>query len=583
MADELKSYSPTLTERTKWSIQDLLMSLGMNTRNSQHISGGVTDLLGFTPMAIPMGVSEMSHGMDSGSPGQVALGALGAIPGAGTLKAGKGFKKAADLASKSIKDNSAEIMAALAKALGKPQISIPKSTKPASAEKLPKVDFAEDPLAGLSDKAKQYYANTSPASINGKLFAETGLAPKPDKFGNYPTAHTIHHESYSDGGQTIGQYVVKDPQGQFMSVHPSKGEATDWAKSYDKSAGFNTQDPVDAVMEKLAKELGADIPGAKPSASNNYFKQEPFNPDNIYPPPVYAEPKKPAPVDSGADMMTWLDKNPGASINDFLGIPNKSSALPAKMGKLDQSDLMATSGPSEKYKWDWQNNPDAAGQLWVPPTDILRAQKDIDPLLNKFDPTQLAKNNMAQPEWLDAIMAHYDRLKGGYTEKAFHGTRGIEYQSKDKTKLPINADEFYSTKNPILAEQYASGLTRNPSDGYKAVEGAQIMPLWINASDYHKVDGAGRQWTEVNRNAITEARHKDMPGVRIDNVWDEFDTTQRLPEPNTIFITLPEGHNTVRSSVAKFDPKKFNINDLLAGLAGAGVVGSAAGGMSDGQ
>ena len=268
-----------------------------------------------------------------------------------------------------------------------------------------------------------------------------------------------------------------------------------------------------------------------------------------------------------AKLDKWLEKNPGGSISDFLGFKPEPIKKPIKTTPVDAG------------AWESYNRPG----LEVPPRpDAALRPNPAQDILERggFAPGK-------QTDWLEGLAAvdaqealrQVDRILGGYTQPAFHGTRGLS-KNADGT-LPLAGDEFYTSANPVLGEQYASGLMKNPDTGYNAIEGAQIAPLWLNTDAYHVYDAGGAHWIQANRTAIAQARAAGAPGVRVNNVWDEYGSTKNLPAPQDIFITLPEGFNTVRSTAAQFNPKKFNVNDLLAGLAGFGVVGGAGLGASN--
>lgn len=249
-------------------------------------------------------------------------------------------------------------------------------------------------------------------------------------------------------------------------------------------------------------------------------------------------PTKKSPFDQGISLEKWQEKNPGGSINAYYGLPE-----PAKSLKI-------TTAPNQ----DWA--PWVDKEMKVPPGE---PGPKLEPkIVDLEDAARLARAENA-----------------GYTTDAYHGSRSLNtnsaiYGREAQEGVPLQGDEFYSTANPVLAEQYANMLHTDPNKGYHAAQNAGITPLKLNTQDYHVVDAQGKHWTNINSKAISEARAQGKPGVTIHNVWDEYASTKNLPTPNTIHITLPEGFHTVRSPIAQF--KDLNINDLLAGLAGAGVI-----------
>jgi len=122
---------------------------------------------------------------------------------------------------------------------------------------------------------------------------------------------------------------------------------------------------------------------------------------------------------------------------------------------------------------------------------------------------------------------------------------------------------MYSSDSPLLADMYSSYLSSHP--GFNVPpgtfsEGASVMPLYINTKNYHYHDAKGGSWETNNARAIGDAVDKGKPGVIVDNVWDEPNSTKALGSPKKIFITFPEGASTVKSRFAKkFDEKSENI------------------------
>lgn len=156
----------------------------------------------------------------------------------------------------------------------------------------------------------------------------------------------------------------------------------------------------------------------------------------------------------------------------------------------------------------------------------------------------------------------------GYEQPAY---RGIKTESPSSVHTGFT---LYSTESPLLADMYSSYLSKHP--GFKVpegsfLEGAQVMPLYINTKNYHYFDAKGKHWTEANGKAIEEARNAGKPGVIVDKVWDEPNSTNALGEAKKIFITFQEGLSTVKSRFAKeFNPES---KDMLHGIGVGGPAG----------
>jgi hypothetical protein len=173
------------------------------------------------------------------------------------------------------------------------------------------------------------------------------------------------------------------------------------------------------------------------------------------------------------------------------------------------------------------------------------------------------------------------RRAGGYETPAY---RGFYIYKGDVG--PVHrfegGDRLYSTANPDLADMYASYLDKHP--GREVPEGAfgqgaTVAPLYINTKDYHYYDAGGGHWQVHNNRAIKEAHAQGKPGVIVDNVWDEPNSTKNLPTPNKIFITFPSGASTVKSKfAAKFDKSSPNMLHSVTGMGGpaTGYVSKAA-------
>ena len=77
---EMRSYSPTPSERVSNWIQDALMAGGAQTGAAKHLGSGITDLLSMTPLGIGMSAADMLHAKAAGDPVGAAVAALGIIP-----------------------------------------------------------------------------------------------------------------------------------------------------------------------------------------------------------------------------------------------------------------------------------------------------------------------------------------------------------------------------------------------------------------------------------------------------------------------------------------------------------------------
>ena len=81
---ELRSYDPTLSQRIKGSLQDLMMGAGANAQVSEHLAGGLTGLAQFIPpIGMATAASDMQREARSGNMLGTLISAVGAVPGIG--------------------------------------------------------------------------------------------------------------------------------------------------------------------------------------------------------------------------------------------------------------------------------------------------------------------------------------------------------------------------------------------------------------------------------------------------------------------------------------------------------------------
>jgi hypothetical protein len=207
--------------------------------------------------------------------------------------------------------------------------------------------------------------------------------------------------------------------------------------------------------------------------------------------------------------------------------------------------------------------------------------------------------------WPQGEFAERAKL-GGFTMPTYRGLRASNYPETfpSASQLPSKfareavaqwepqartsrAKEMYTSTSPEVGDMYAAWTGIHPSESeiekYWKASGGFHQPLLVNPEQYHVVDARGRSWSEVNPDAISDAKAGGHPGVIIKNVYDEPESTKVLGRPTNVVVTFPHGQKTLRSPWAQFDPSKFNMEDYLAGLGGAGFIGSAAAGGAGAQ
>jgi hypothetical protein len=192
-----------------------------------------------------------------------------------------------------------------------------------------------------------------------------------------------------------------------------------------------------------------------------------------------------------------------------------------------------------------------------------------------------AKGVKSPPSLLDQIpglkekMPDHARVSGGYTQPAY---RGLRIHPSNQLETTHYGPTMYSTADPVLADMYSDYLSHHGGPNWQPPEGtfgegAGVVPLWIDTSKYHFADAQGAHWSNFNWKAIEQAKSAGKPGVIIDNVWDEPNSTHSLSGPRKIFITFAEGLPTVKSKFAsKFDPTS---PDMMQGIGAIGIGGPA--------
>ena len=181
------------------------------------------------------------------------------------------------------------------------------------------------------------------------------------------------------------------------------------------------------------------------------------------------------------------------------------------------------------------------------------------------------------PDVLPEPQRQAARLKGNYVTEAFRGVRihpGKDMQGEFK------GSQLYSSVSTKLADMYSSYISKHPGPKPAAGaygEGASVVPMYIDTSDYLHTDAKGAHWSSFNPGAIAQAKNQGKKGVVIDNVWDEPNSTHALEGPQKIFVTFPEGQGTVKSKfAARFDPTSKDISRSIAAVGITGAAGAVA-------
>lgn len=268
------------------------------------------------------------------------------------------------------------------------------------------------------------------------------------------------------------------------------------------------------------------------------------------------------------DIYKWLNNNPStpAKLLDLMSNPGSMKYDPSKTLKLG-------GGTKTIPISEAADDANIAAQLigMALKTDKAKAVEaryggKYVPKPGVDLPPTVAPSSM-HPDVLPEAERQAQRLAAGYTEPAYRGMKIYPGKDIEPTHPGIHSqtsegyNEMYSSASPKLADMYSDYMSVHPDSTDYFGEGASAVPLWINTKDYHRVDAQGKSWKQVNYGAISEAREKGAPGVVIDNVWDEPNSTKALGAPQRVFITLPSGAHTVKSKfAAKFDPTSSDMS-----------------------
>ena len=243
---ELSAYSPTLPERVKGGIQDLLMSGGAQAYPAGHIAGGISDLLGYLPpVAAAYAGDAMQHANSFGS---AALASLGALPAS----------KPAGIAVKTMEDL---IPGYLGSAIGKMtpseyMDSVGGVSKFAKA--FPKTFRMLQPdLEDQLTASKAFQAAKTEQSANADPLAPEKLKQVYEnawKNGEAPFTTTADHVQKQDPGQFVYNIVGDAATAHGPWYQEMLNKYGNWA-TLSPSGDLSDE----AISAKLAKNPGASI------------------------------------------------------------------------------------------------------------------------------------------------------------------------------------------------------------------------------------------------------------------------------------------------------------------------------------
>lgn len=293
-------------------------------------------------------------------------------------------------------------------------------------------------------------------------------------------------------------------------------------------------------------------------------------------------------------ISSKLASNPGASIFDVAGVDPKKLSAPNYDMEISHVLEALQSGEAKSGVEAIEGLIDA-GITSASKTDLLKAWQKYKESHPKPAKAEVALGNPADPlpqykpkgpsslepqlpPEVDAATLELWRGQSPYSTPAF---RGIGQPTRQMPSIngnyPQNVSSgYFSAANPELSNLYAMDYGSGQYDMFGVGRRPQTAPLRLDTRDYYVMDAGGKNWGSAQTDAIyamkkeMEKTGKRYKGVVMHNVWDEPGTKGKLDSPQTVYISLDPG--TIRSASAQHNPAKYGQNDLLAGLAGAGLI-----------
>lgn len=158
-------------------------------------------------------------------------------------------------------------------------------------------------------------------------------------------------------------------------------------------------------------------------------------------------------------------------------------------------------------------------------------------------------------------------------EKMGFDTKQVYYRGQtepDITGFRISSKRgepgVFLTKNADMANEYAG--YNKPDSVFPYPKTGAVFPVYVKPGKQLTVDFKGEKHGRAD--AIKKAIDGGYDSVLLKNHYDVGGVGDQL-------VMLDPSN--IRSRFAAFDPAKSDSSDLLAGIAGAGVLGGAAGGM----
>lgn len=216
------------------------------------------------------------------------------------------------------------------------------------------------------------------------------------------------------------------------------------------------------------------------------------------------------------------------------------------------------------------------------PATMVKLMKALGMKAPQDDALEIARINAVKMLGLPENNTPMDRARAlGFDVDVYHGSPKPDIKAFDPALAGQRGYDFgkrvYSTNAPDNASGYAINwedfkkTARGATDQqyrqmyddvlqYKIpTEGSTVYPLMVRSSDFYPAEAGGKNFREVNADAIRSADYWNFPGAKIKNVKDNAGRYKATSDVYT--ASKPE---VFRSRFAAFDPARVNENNLLA-------------------
>ena len=178
----------------------------------------------------------------------------------------------------------------------------------------------------------------------------------------------------------------------------------------------------------------------------------------------------------------------------------------------------------------------------------------------EFDKSAIKGLDPDSDEYYEAL----NEASGDLYQKVYDAISDTDaYQSTDQIEMVMSDVSEYLADGQLDLDDLDSSIRRHITDAYDDATGDILSPGGISAQVLENLGYEG-----VIDNTVNEKF-----GTRFPNPYNRMEGV--YPDTQHI-ITFPGKESRIRSTYAAFDPSKKGSSNILAGIAGAGVVGGSA-------